>query len=327
MTAMGFDDETSRKVGEATEAAQRKILVLLELLRKKSIRFSTYSSVYSRDFRSFQRDLQHLRRIGEEGGFTISAIRNKELANLTVSQTELPSLEASPRIISLIGALGGALGAPVERELGGIGVASPDAGFLRLLQPVLVAQTRIGEIYDLLRKAWDVRPGPAIVRFDYDPGKGARSTRRVEPYRVLMRSGSAYLVAYDLDKRAWRIFAIDRFCSLPQRAGTILNLRTVPAQYESTDTIGFFKSGNAVKITVELSPTVAASATSRRWQAAQTVEVLDGGAARITFEVSDVGEVVRWALGFGKEARVVAPPSAVELAIETVGEIAATYRA
>jgi len=84
------------------------------------------------------------------------------------------------------------------------------------------------------------------------------------------------------------------------------------------------KSGNAVEVTVELTPTVAASATSRRWQAAQKIELLEGGAARITFEVSDVGEVVRWALGFGKEARVVAPSGDVELAIVAVREIAAT---
>jgi hypothetical protein len=41
--------------------------------------------------------------------------------------------------------------------------------------------------------------------------------------------------------------------------------------------------------------------------------------------VSDIGEVVRWALGLGKEACIIAPPAAVALAAKTVEEIAALY--
>jgi predicted DNA-binding transcriptional regulator YafY len=171
-----------------------------------------------------------------------------------------------------------------------------------------------------------VRPGPAIVSFEYDPGKGAKTTRRVEPYRLLIRSGSYYLVGYDLEKKGWRFFALDRICSVPTRAGTIQRLRQVPPAYESSDTIGFFKSsGAAIVVTVELTPAVAASATSRRWQAAQCVEQLPGGHARISFEVTEIGEVVRWALGFGREARIVGPPEAVEIARKTIVDIAAAY--
>jgi hypothetical protein len=321
-------EETSRNPGEATEAAARKILVLLELLRSKAIRFSTYEHVYGRDYRSFQRDLQHLRKIGEEAGFKISPIANRERAELSLVDSQLRSLDASPRVVALISALSGALGAPVARELGRLGQSADETGFLRLLLPQLVEQTQIGETYDRLKAAWEARPGPALVTFQYDPGNGKKTTRRVDPYRLLLRSGSAYLVGYDVDKRAWRMFALDRFRSLPERAGTVQRLRQVPPQYDSSDTVGFFKTaGDAVAVTVELTPAVAASATSRRWQAAQRVEHLPGGFARITFEVTEIGEVVRWALGFGKEARIVAPPEAVEIAIRTVDEIAAAYRA
>jgi hypothetical protein len=303
-------------------------LVLLELLRSKAIRFSTYEHVYGRDYRSFQRDLQHLRKIGEEAGFKISPIANRERAELSLVDSQLRSLDASPRVVALISALSGALGAPVAREFGQLGQSADQTGFLRLLLPLLVEQTQIAETYDRLKAAWEVRPGPALVTFQYDPGKGKKTTRRVEPYRLLIRSGSAYLVGYDVDKRDWRMFALDRFQSLPERAGTVQRLRQVPAQYDSSDTIGFFKSsGAAVPVTVELTPAVAASATSRRWQAAQRVEHLPDGFARISFEVTEIGEVVRWALGFGKEARVVAPPEAVEIAVRTVNEIAAAYRA
>jgi hypothetical protein len=319
--------QPQRETGEATEAAARKILVLLELLRTKAIRFSTYERVHGRDYRTFQRDLQHLRKIGEEAGFRISPIRAKERAELTVENSGLRSLDASQQVRGLLGLLGGALGAPVTRELGQLAEAPDNDGFLRFLLPQLVAETQVAETYDSLKAAWAARPGPAIVSFEYDPGKGAKTARRVEPYRLLIRSGSYYLVGYDLDKRGWRFFALDRICSVPKRAGSIQQLRQVPPAYESSDTIGFFKSTNrAIVVTVELTPAVAASATSRRWQAAQRVEQLPGGHARISFEVTEIGEVVRWALGFGQEARIVSPPEAVEIARQTVSEIVAAYK-
>jgi predicted DNA-binding transcriptional regulator YafY len=79
--------------------------------------------------------------------------------------------------------------------------------------------------------------------------------------------------------------------------------------------LGFIKgAGRAAEVTVEFSPKVAASATSRIWKHDQKVEKLSGGRARLTVSVADPGEVVRWAFGFGADARVVAPPAAVRAA-------------
>lgn len=49
------------------------------------------------------------------------------------------------------------------------------------------------------------------------------------------------------------------------------------------------------------------------------------GSAEITFSVADESEVIRWALGCGPEARIVAPPSAVKAAAALAVEIAAQY--
>jgi len=228
-------------------------------------------------------------------------------------------------VLSLISAMSGALGAPVARELGKVGEVTADAGFLRFLVPRFIAKTKVADTYGLLKAAWLAKPRPAMVRFEFESGPG-QSSRLVEPYRVLLRSGSAYLVGFDVDKNEWRMFGLDRFTSPPVRAGSIQHLRKVPKHYESSDSMGFMKRpGEPVAVTVELTPVAVASATSRLWQAAQRVEELAGGAARITFDVTDFGEVVRWALGFGKEARVVAPPEAVALARTIIKEIAAVY--
>ena len=78
-------------------------------------------------------------------------------------------------------------------------------------------------------------------------------------------------------------------------------------------------------MTVELSANVAASAAARVWQAGQRIEKLSGGRVAMTFSVSDVAEVARWSLGFGSDARITAPPAAVEQARATVAKIADGY--
>jgi predicted DNA-binding transcriptional regulator YafY len=316
-----------RDSGEATTALARKIWVLLELLRSKHVRFSTYRRLYAEQFRTFQRDLQHLRKIGQSGGFAISPIKGKDRADLLEVDVKLRSLDGSASVLGLLSALGGALGAPVTLELGELAKASADQGFLRFLLPQLVEQSAVAETYRILKAAWEVRPGPAMVRFQYpERGKSGKTERVVEPYRVLLRSGSAYLVAYDTGRKGWRMFALDRILSKPLRAGTIQHPRAIPAVYDSSDVVGFIKTGGpTTSVTVKIAAAVAKSATSRRWQAAQRVQHHADGSADITFEVSDVSEIVRWAMGFGAEAQIVAPATAVALAAQTANALATTY--
>jgi hypothetical protein len=106
--------------GEATTAAARKIWVLLELLRSGAVRFSRYGQVYDESFRTFQRDLQHLRNIGKTGGFTISPIKSKDRADLLAVDSKLRSLDGSASVLGLLSDLGGPLGASMTLELGDI---------------------------------------------------------------------------------------------------------------------------------------------------------------------------------------------------------------
>ena len=48
------------------------------------------------------------------------------------------------------------------------------------------------------------------LRFDYSDRKQAASQRRVEPYRIVNVGQRWYLVAWDLDRAAWRTFRVDR---------------------------------------------------------------------------------------------------------------------
>jgi proteasome accessory factor B len=313
---------------EASASVARKLWLLVELVRRRSITFSEYERRHERDFRTFQRDLQQLRALGQTSGFAISKIGKEKRVELTDIEPRLaaPNLEQR-RLIALVESIAAALGRPIARKLKRlVGDADPEVheDFFRFAMPKLNDESRAADIARNLERAW--RNG-ARVCFRYsDSERGRVVERLVEPYRVVLRSGLFYLVGYDCKKRGWRMFALDRFASLPVNAGSVLAQRTVPGAYDGEDTIGFIKRDGALQtVTVELSPNVATSAISRRWQKGQRVRHLPGGSASISFDVSDAAEVVRWALGFGADARVIAPPSAVRLACDIVEQIAACY--
>lgn len=48
------------------------------------------------------------------------------------------------------------------------------------------------------------------LRFDYDAHSGSQSRRTVEPYRLALRAGRWYLLAFDLERDDWRTFRVDR---------------------------------------------------------------------------------------------------------------------
>jgi predicted DNA-binding transcriptional regulator YafY len=66
---------------------------------------------------------------------------------------------------------------------------------------------------------------------EYRDGVGNVTERRIEPYRVVSVERRWYLVAYDLDRRAWRTFRLDRFISV-RRTGHGVRLVDPPDAVE-----------------------------------------------------------------------------------------------
>jgi predicted DNA-binding transcriptional regulator YafY len=320
-----------QSTNEASEAVLRKITMLVTLFRSKRLSLESYQERYNRDRRSFQRDLQQLRKIGEQSGFAISPLKDGAYVDLEYFDAKIRVLhKKATETERFIGKVARAMGQPVAAEMGQLGTASDtDDGFLHFAIPTVIEDENsiIASISAELKAAWAAR---ALVTFTYPDrtAPGGFRERLVEPYRVLLRSGVFYLVAYDRGRQDWRTFALDRFRSTPKRAGTNNAVREIPEAYASNDVLGFIKSDQPrTDVTVELSPFVAASAISRRWQTAQRSELLEDGRARITFSVSDLNEIARWAFGFGKDAKIIAPPQAIRVASEMARAIAAQHDA
>ena len=76
------------------------------------------------------------------------------------------------------------------------------------------------------------------LRFAYTARDGAGSNRTVEPYRLVTLRRRWYLVAYDLDRMAWRTFRTDRM-SDPDPARTPFTPRPLP----SNDLVAYVRAG------------------------------------------------------------------------------------
>ncbi len=316
-------DHVPRDTGEPSAALVRTVSMLVLLLKSGSLDFDWYRRCFEMGDRQFARDLQHLRRIVGDLGITISNRVNGRVRLIGFDGKNKLAEVQSARDEALR-AVARALGGPAAVELG-----TPEDlddvrdRFLIYAIPRLEPDKRITAIFEALKAAHAAR---ARVTFRYADGRGAETTRTVEPYRVLARNGRHFLAAYDIaPRKGWRYFALDRIAHIPTRAGTFTP-RPIPPTYTAGDAIGMLQRGSTpVEVTVRLSPTVAVSATSRRWQQSQRVKRRRDGSVDIALTVNDIEEVVRWSLGFGPEARVIAPPRAVAIATRYVDQLRALY--
>lgn len=316
-------EHVSRDTGEPSGHLARMVTVLVQLLRFRSLDYAWYQREFELSERQFSRDLQHLRKILDDVGLRVS---NRQAGRVTLQGADTWNrlAAATGDHAEALRAVARALGGPAARDLG-----SPPAEvdgkdrFLLFAMPRLEAGSDAAEVFDALKAAHEKN---ACVRFRYRGRYDAVTTRVVEPYRVLAHAGRYFLIAYDTQPRkGWRYFALDRIAGAPTRVGTF-KARPIPPAYLSCDAVGMMQSGGSTTdVTIRLSPVVAASVVSRRWQGAQRVTMRKDGSADITFAVADIDEAIRWALGFGAEARVVAPPRAVEAARRTLEAMGRSY--
>lgn len=308
-----------RPSGEPSGATERKIRILLELVRNKFIRLSRMCDEYGASERTILRDLQELRKIGERAGFKVAEKSQHDTIRLLDFDQRPTGIDKSSRALrALIHDAGRALGPPVEAQFESIDAGEPrdERRFLHFLQPALREGTRVADTFKQLEAAW---ANNARVTFKY-----AGKDRRVEPAFAVMRSGRYYLLGRDPAAKDWKYYALDNIQPPIKRSGSF-SLQPIPAKYQNNDVLGFIQGRNEQRVSVRLSANLAPSATSREWQRAQQVDLHDDGSATMTFTVSDVGEVVRWAFGFGADAKIVSPPAAVEYAKNLAEQICAEY--
>jgi predicted DNA-binding transcriptional regulator YafY len=148
------------------------------------------------------------------------------------------------------------------------------------------------------------------LRFAYTAADGSRTERHVEPFRLVSSGRRWYLVAYDVERGAWRSFRLDRL-SAPSGTGARFAPRRLPAE----DAAAFVRDGiDAAVATVTVGARVTAPADQVRQKIGRWATVAaDGpGRCRVTMAAENLDWAV-FALGVtGSEIDEVHPPELLE---------------
>ena len=323
-----------RRGDTPSESLARIIIILVALLRDEVIDYQACLDRFGVDPRVFQRDLKKLREVGKTCGFKIThRIRgrvhlihdDRRMARLAARSRE--STETLVRIALALGGpiqyslLEGARDSHPRNSDPGARQSERVEGFLQLREPRPLDGAALQPTFEFLKQAAESN---AQVEFSYKGNRGPRSTRRVEPYHVVVRGGRAYLVAYDCNRRGWRQFGLDSIRSPIRRVGTYRKRPVPPELLENA--VGWMRSGPDVEVTIRLSPIVAASVLATQVNNSQRVRTLPDGGAEVTMVFGDLLEAARWTMSRGAEAKIIDPPRAVEVAREAAQAVAGLYR-
>lgn len=165
------------------------------------------------------------------------------------------------------------------------------------------------------------------VRFAYLDKEGNSTTRTVDPYGFILNAGRIYCVAHDHTRRDMRTFAVDSVGDPEVLARTFVRPHGFNVEeYAAVSISGVLHADRTTEVRVRFAPRVAKAAVAARIVAERAVAHGDDGSVEIVYRVADVDELVRWVLGWGSQAEIVAPPEARSRIAQLSGEIASKYK-
>ncbi len=147
------------------------------------------------------------------------------------------------------------------------------------------------------------------IEIDYfTMSRGASTKRRVAPYKVWYYDETFYLIGHCAMRNAIRLFAVDRIeqVTLTDEAFEVPDDFDAESYMEKS--FGVFQ-GEPVEVRIRFSPESAGYVKEKTWHPSQTITPESNGGIVWKAEVAGIEEIKRWVLGWGRAARVLAPPS------------------
>lgn len=159
------------------------------------------------------------------------------------------------------------------------------------------------------------------VRLTYDGSmRGETTTPDVDPVRIVVRDGVAYLSAWSVPREAWRTYRLDRI----QGAEVIDQDSEQHGDEPAWDGGWFDPSNDANVVTLDLAP---AARWITEYYPTTQVEERGAGHLRAWFVVGDPAWLTSLLLRLAGDARVVDPVGAGDGAVEAAREALAAYEA
>lgn len=161
------------------------------------------------------------------------------------------------------------------------------------------------------------------VRMRYHSAASGRAKDYdVDPHRVVYAEGGLYLRAYVPEYGEVRTFAVERIERLSLRDEHF----TAPSAPGDVfpDSLGVH-SGEPARVEIEFAPRAAPHVAGREWHPSQTIRPQADGSLRVEMRVCLDRSLRRWILGFGPDARVIAPSTLADDVLDDLDAARAQY--
>jgi predicted DNA-binding transcriptional regulator YafY len=272
--------------------------------------------------RMFERDKDELRDLGvpletqpldawdDEVGYRVPRA-SYELPAISLEPDEAAAVALAARLWQSAGLADASASALLKLRAAGI---EADAVATAGIEPRVAARD---EAFEPLLAA--VRAGQAVT-FPYRPSYAdAAVTRTLEPWGLVHRRGRWYVVGYDRDRRATRVFRLNRVAGVVKKVGKP-GVVTVPEGVDLRAVVAPFDDDPATGTAlVRLAP---GAAWDVRRVAVSAKDEADGWTLA-EVPMGDVERLAEWLVGFGPDVVVLSPPEARDAVVERLRRVLA----
>ncbi len=151
-----------------------------------------------------------------------------------------------------------------------------------------------------------------VVEFGYKKLEAkAFEKRTVEPWHLACVSGQWYLLGYDRNRKARRIFVLARMQKVSRTAHKFSNLRPgegdIQRLFRNSFQIWQTENADLEQIVLRFSGRAAQLVRERNWHASQQIQELAGGNLELSLNLNSLEEIIPWILSWGKDCEVARP--------------------
>ncbi|HYC69676.1 MAG TPA: WYL domain-containing transcriptional regulator [Opitutaceae bacterium] len=146
------------------------------------------------------------------------------------------------------------------------------------------------------------------ISFRYrKPGTKDEESRRVQPYHLANRENSWYLVGFDLERKALRNFAVGRMRDIALSSRSFVRPADFSPEKHFGKAFGAFVGTGDHQVVIRFAADAAEQVQEKFWHESQDTRQLADGRLEFRVRLGGLEEILRWVLGWGGKAEVVAP--------------------
>lgn len=143
-------------------------------------------------------------------------------------------------------------------------------------------------------------------------GQKKAEPRLIDPYHLANINGEWFLFAFDHLRKDLRTFVPARIQHIQPTGKTFSKPETFSLEERLRGSFGVHSGDSPRDVIIQFSPRVADYIREKNWHPTQKLRLLRDGSLELKMKLSSLGEVERWILSWGGDARVLRPRELVD---------------